>query len=686
MNRLKSILILYIDSWKRSFDLKGKEKDGEFASFSLISGLLGVILTIIFISSYETAAFSIDDGDIHTVNNYLGVAIFWCYMSFAMFPFAGLVARRLNSYEIDIGKVFCILNRPIKYILIASILAGMIIGLVIGGNLVTGLGIIFFLPPTLFYGAYIFPLYIGFVFFLILGNQLYSIYNLKEYLERKKNKKSKAIIAIIIGAFILLVGSMMLGIGEVVIAVVLVMITTIILVKYFMQVAFLIILIAALSHNIIGFICSICVISAVVIVFFCKKIDMKYLKLYALIIFICFLLPFNLSNPSTGSWGTVINNLTGANYVEQKVESIGDNQINSLAIPLLKTMSAEKPGKNLLISVHNIYQGLGLLANGAEGETAMKLKELLGQNDLSKINEKSKEIMTHHSTATKYNNKLHMMKKHLNRNFQKALKEYDIKLSAPKKECTINYESKIEFASVWKTQFGNHLRNEAFYTPHGVIRVPMMSDEREVYIAQGEGFRVLALPYKSGDNFYIILPDDVWKNNESRYNPFDDESFDDEYDSSEEKQLQQSSTSLDEILQKLTPEALNLKFEQHKIELSIPVFELSQKISFKSALEALGLGNLFARGLSELNNILSAEADTIECARNNISIEDINQQNKIKVNEKGTAAISIQTIIVSYATGVKAGIDAPFIVDRPFIFMINNGAFVGIINDPSAKE
>ncbi len=679
MGKLKNILKLYVDSWKHSFNLKGKEKDGEFASFFLISGLLGIILTIIFISSYETSAFSINDGGIHTVNNYLGVALFWCYMSFAMFPFAGLVARRLNSYEIDISKVFSILNRPIKYILIACILASMIIGLVVAGNIFTGLEIMLPLTQILFFGAYIFSLYIGFVFFLILGYQLYSIYNLREYLERKKNKKSKVIIAIIIGGLILLVSSMMSGIRVRVIDILLIIAAMILVFKYFTQTTFLIILIAALFHNIIGFICSICVISAVVIVFFCKKINMNYLKLYAPIIFICFLLPFNLPNPSTGSWGTVINNLTGTNYVEQKVESIGDKQINSLAIPLLKTMSEEKPGKNLLISVHNIYQGLGLLANGAEGETAKKLKELLGQNDLSKINEKSKEIIAHHSTATKYNNKLYMTKKHLSQNFKNALNKYNIKLSAPKKECTINYESKIEFASVWKTKFGNHLRNEAFYTPHGVIRVPMMSDEREVYIAQGEGFRVLALPYKSGDNFYIILPDDVWKNNKRRYNPFDDE-----YDSSEEKQFQQSTTSLDEILQKLTPEALNLKFEQHKIELSIPVFELSQKISFKSALKALGMGNLFARGSSELNNILSAEADTTECARNNIFIEDIDQQNKIEVNEKGTVAISIQMITAGYATGID--IDAPFIIDRPFIFMINNGAFVGIINDPSAKE
>ena len=66
-------------------------------------------------------------------------------------------------------------------------------------------------------------------------------------------------------------------------------------------------------------------------------------------------------------------------------------------------------------------------------------------------------------------------------------------------------------------------------------------------------------------------------------------------------------------------------------------------------------------------------------------IELFNQKNKIKVNETGTAAISYQQIEINYATGSMMNISDPFIVDRPFIFMINNGAFMGIINDPTQK-
>ena len=89
--------------------------------------------------------------------------------------------------------------------------------------------------------------------------------------------------------------------------------------------------------------------------------------------------------------------------------------------------------------------------------------------------------------------------------------------------------------------------------------------------------------------------------------------------------------------------------------------------------------------MAELNNVLSSEANTQDCSQLAIHIESFNQKNKIKVNETGTAAISYQQIEINYATGSVINISDPFIVDRPFIFMINNGAFMGIINDPTQK-
>ena len=105
----------------------------------------------------------------------------------------------------------------------------------------------------------------------------------------------------------------------------------------------------------------------------------------------------------------------------------------------------------------------------------------------------------------------------------------------------------------------------------------------------------------------------------------------------------------------------------------------------RKILTSLGLENLFKPGQSELNNILSNSATTNVCTKENIHITSAKQKNKIIVNEKGTVAISLQSFISNYATGASMGIADPFIVDRPFIFMINNGAFIGIINDPTKK-
>jgi serine protease inhibitor len=397
-------------------------------------------------------------------------------------------------------------------------------------------------------------------------------------------------------------------------------------------------------------------------------------------IFVCIILPLNVVSPDFGSFGMVKNILTNANFVEQKVDSIGDKNINALSIPLLQTISKEAPNENTIISTHNLYQALSLMANGATGNTLARLKQLLGSQNLDEINAKSKEILKNHSTALKFKNDLKIMnKKHLSPNFKDALKEYDIKTSFSLDKCTLELSSILSFASVWKHKFGEHLTTHPFYTPTGKVDAEMMTDRREVYIAQGPNFRVLALPYKSGDNFYIILPSS--KDTPIKSNSLISDSFAEEVD-----EIQNQTISLDEIIEKLTPETFSsLKFEKHEISLMIPVFELSKDIDLRKILTSLGLENLFKPRQSELNNILSNSATTNVCTKENIHITSAEQKNKIIVNEKGTVAVSFQSFISNYATGASMGIVDPFIVDRPFIFMINNGAFIGIINDPTKK-
>lgn len=686
MNNIKASLNLYLNSWKRSFDFNSKEIAGEYKNFINISLIILLISLISFCTTYEEQAFILDS-EFTTTKIPFGIALFWCYMSFAFIPFSGLVARRLHTLNIDISlkNILKIFNLKLFRTLICMYFIPLAIISIINNDF-TLLRFIIILSHPIFpyYLISIHPMYIAFILLFLFCYHLFNTEKLKTYFEKNKHfhrlKKFLGIlllisvISIFVGAFYTLNILKPIGVIGIIIPLLFFFITHLIHIIFIS-----IIFIWLFSTDKLIITALLILFLELVFLFFYKKIK-TYISIYLPMIFVCIILPLNIVSLDFGSFGMVKNILTNANFVEQKVDSIGDKNINALSIPLLQTISKEAPNENTIISTHNLYQALSLIANGATGDTLTRLKQLLGSQTLDKINAKSKEILKNHSTALKFKNNLKIMnKKHLSPNFKDALKEYDIKTSFSLDKCTLELSSTLSFASVWKHKFGEHLTTHPFYTPTGKVNAEMMTDKREVYIAQGPNFRVLALPYKSGDNFYIILPSS--KDAPTRSNSLIYNSFAEEVD-----EIQNQTISLDEIIEKLTPETFSsLKFEKHEISLMIPVFKLSKDIDLIKTLTSLGLENLFKQGQSELNNILSNSATTNVCTKENIHITSAKQKNKIIVNEKGTVAISFQSFISHYATGASMGIVDPFIVDRPFIFMINNGAFIGIINDPTKK-
>ena len=684
MNNIKASLNLYLNSWKRSFDFNSKEIAEEYKNFINISLIILLISLISFCTTYEEQAFILD-GEFTTTKIPFGIALFWCYMSFAFIPLSGLVARRLHTLNIDISlkNILKIFNLKLFRTLICMYFIPLAIISIINNDFTL---LRFIIQPLFpYYLISIHPMYIAFVFLFSFCYHLFNTEKLKTYLE--KNKRSPrlkkflvilfliSVISIFVGAFYILNILKLIGVIGIIIPLLLFFITHLIHILFIST-----IFICLFSTDKLIITALLILFLELVFLFFYKKIK-TYISIYLPMIFVCIILPLNVVSPDFGSFGMVKNILTNANFVEQKVDSIGDKNINTLSIPLLQTISKEAPNENTIISTHNLYQALSLMANGATGDTLTRLKQLLGSQNLDEINAKSKEILKNHSTALKFKNNLKILnKKHLSPNFKDTLKEYDIKTSFSLDKCTLELSSTLSFASVWKHKFGEHLTTHPFYTPTGKVDAEMMTDKREVYIAQGPNFRVLALPYKSGDNFYIILPSS--KDTPIRSNSLINDSFAEEVDESQNQTI-----SLDEIIEKLTPETFSsLKFEKHEISLMIPVFELSKDINLRKILTSLGLENLFKPGQSELNNILSNSATTNVCTKENIHITSSKQKNKLIVNEKGTVAVSLQSFVLDFSTGVFMGrIADPFIVDRPFIFMINNGAFIGIINDPTKK-
>lgn len=574
-----SIFKSYINSYKHSFKFNEEEQPDEYKSFDLFTVFACIIsccISYLWLKEWSAQ---------------LSLALFWCYMSVAMFPLMGIVNRRLNYCDFSIWH-FCL--KFFKYYFILTIIFASI------SAFSTHLPIKF----AIFQAAFMIINAIKLIAFCLLNFPMQTAFVLfiffNSWLSSKQIKTSSKI-----------------------------------------------------NHK-----------------------QKSELNTYIFIILFFFLLPLNYHNFYVGSFGTILEQIRSSKNIEQRIDIIADKQVNSLSIPLLQTLAEQHPNKNLLISAQNAYLGLGILANGAKGETLIKLKKLLGTDNLDLINQKSQEIVNKHTYALNFNNSVSITKKHLQKDYKKIIaKYYKPKFTSSQEACQISLSSNITFNAKWKQQFGDYPKSDTFYAPTGAVNVRMMEDKRKVYIAKGTNFRVLALPYRTGDIFYIILPDSTWNDISEESDIFNKKT------KTTEQIVSEVTTELTDVLKTLTPESLNLKFEEHEIDIQIPTFEFSENINLTEILNTLGLGNLFERGSAELENILSSNAgNSQDCYPSNIHISDFKQNNGIIVNEKGTKVYSFQVLTLNYATGEE--INAPFIVNRPFIFMINNGAYVGIVNNP----
>lgn len=696
MNKIKKSLILYYNSFKRSFDLNGKPTDGEFGNFIAISAIILIGLSLGLFPWYDETLIDFYEKTF-IVPLFLGTSLFVCYLTFAMFPLVGIISRRFHQAELDYKCIATTLNMatqkvfllPILFVLFCIIFSLLSSRSIDSVNIIAAVFIQYSIA-ILYAVINAIPMYLALIILALWLFILRNMDNLKIRLlkfAQKREMRAKLpfmkrfwwikYLVIYLGLIVLMVTfdltrytpfaalaalCFILGVGIILYLFVRVFLSFSLLILFFLSIGACLL---QVSPSLRFIIYVVAIIGAILYFeqYFSKK-HSQFIVVFLPIALICFGLPLQ-------GWRVSFNILGQTNYVEQKPESIGDKQLNALTIPLLKAATAQNPQKNILISAHNVYQGLGILANGATGQMLEKLKAILGSDSLEQINAKSRDVIEHHSSALKFKNKIEVAQQHLDKNFKKAIDEnYSISFDSARDACSIAQTSVITFASTWKTQFDT-VSMKTFHAPHGDIKVPMMQSMREVYIANGSNFRVIALPYKSGDIFYIILPD-----SEESLNGY----------GALMHENNAKTITLDEVLQSLSAEALDIPFEKHIIDIAIPLFEVEQNVNFQNIFNRLGLGNLFVRGQSGLDNILSPNAvkdTTTLCEPQNIHIQDFTQKNKIKVDEKGTVAVSVQLDFIMYATG--GYISLPFIVNRPFIFMINNGAFAGIIYNPLEK-
>ncbi|MBQ6378285.1 MAG: serpin family protein [Prevotella sp.] len=346
------------------------------------------------------------------------------------------------------------------------------------------------------------------------------------------------------------------------------------------------------------------------------------------------------------------------------------NENNNFAFNLFRKVTSEK---SEIVSPISITYALGMLNNGAAGETQKEINKVLGfgETGADGINDFCRKMLTEAPTLDKltkvmiantiYMNKGYELKSDFidkantyydaepeTREFNEETRQVINKWGNDHTEGMIPEVLKpnefnpssvsyllnaIYFKGAWAEKFDKgNTKDEAFKGYSAEKQVPMMHQEHEFSYTETDDCQALCLPY--GNNAYrmtILLP--------------------------------KEGKTINDVLKTLTAESWQrYQFMGSAIvDVKLPRFESESDIKLIDIMSELGMPRAFDPYLAEFPNFCNVP----------VFISMMKQVAKIKLNEEGTEAAAITVI------GIKTTAVAPepqhvqFFANRPFLYVIS---------------
>ncbi|MGM8365731.1 serpin family protein [Virgibacillus sp. W0181] len=369
---------------------------------------------------------------------------------------------------------------------------------------------------------------------------------------------------------------------------------------------------------------------------------------------------------------------------------------NELGFKLMGLVDADEH-LNIFISPTSLLMALGMVYNGADGETKAEISNALqvegitvdelnkaNASLLGALNKDTDEIKTSVANSIWLNKRFHFQDAFRQNNeafFQAKIETIDVmdnesaesinewvKNATNKKitdiiQAPLNPDlvailiNAIYFKGDWKYEFAKELTEEKnFYLDDGTSEpVPfmIMNDKKLRYMENGQ-FQTVALPYGENEDMsmHIFLPKEA--------------------------------ISMDEFRQTLTTEnwkSWNDELRQKKGTLMLPKFQLEYEVLLNDALKSLAMNAAFGRE-ADLSKMIEEDEK--------IWIDTVKQKTFIEVDEEGTeaAAVTSAEVVMESITN-----DEPFHMDvnRPFFIAIQDNKtdailFMGEIAYPEQRK
>jgi len=371
------------------------------------------------------------------------------------------------------------------------------------------------------------------------------------------------------------------------------------------------------------------------------------------------------------------------------------NNSNDFGISLFKEIVSEKGTKNIMISSLSVSQALGMTWNGARGTTRDEMTEMLGfsvenEKELNESNKTIREALMNADNMVNMNiansiwyrnsfsvsqgfvdvNKKYYDAEVKGMNFddkegsKKTINGWVKEKTAGKIPEIIDDISSddvmflinaVYFKGKWKYEFKkDDTVDEPFRFADGhTADVKMMTQQADLDYFEAADCRGVALPYGNGHfRMVVVLPD-------------------------EDVTLKDVVSGLDDY----TLSGYINSMQQQGVNIKLPGFTFKCKLELKAPLTALGMKTAFTDH-ADLSGIGTPS---------NLTVSGVKHKTFIEVNEEGTEAAAVTSVTVGVTSIGPGGGAVPFIVNRPFLFLIqekDTGAvlFMGQVYEPGKSS
>ncbi|XP_061343185.1 serpin-ZX [Gastrolobium bilobum] len=384
-------------------------------------------------------------------------------------------------------------------------------------------------------------------------------------------------------------------------------------------------------------------------------------------------------------------------------ESIGDQ--NDVGLNIAKHfLSKEGEDKNLVFSPLSIHVVLSIIAAGCKGPTLDQLLSFLRSKSTDHLNSLASQIVAvvlsdgspaggprlsfadgvwvEQSLSLKPS-----FKQLLDTHYKATLASVDFQTKAVEVTGEVNswaeketnglikevlppgsvdsstrliFANALYFKGAWNEKFDASITKDYdFHLLNGSsVKAPFMISKKKQFISAFDGFKVLGLPYKQGEDkrqfsMYFFLPD--------------------------------AKDGLSALVEKVASESgfLEGKLPRQKVEVGdfrIPRFKISFGLETSKMLKELGLVLPFSGG--ELTQMVDSSVGQ------NLYVSSIFHRSFIEVNEEGTEAAAASAATIKLRS-LRIPTHIDFVADHPFLFMIREDLtgtvlFIGQVLNPLA--